>query len=225
MSALAFFLPGLGERTVSMRIRLSVALLVTAILVPMIIETAPRPATLSAATLMIAAEAVAGILLGFSIRLAIYIIQTAGAIASQHLSLAQLFGSGIDFQPEPPIATLLMIAGVALALSTGLHFKAVAVLASSYEFLPVGQFPGASATGEWAAERAGFAFSAALSLALPFVVIGFVYNLGIGAANRAMPQLMVAFVGMPAITLAGLILLAMTAPVLLDVCLQTADLL
>ena len=53
------------------------------------------------------------------------------------------------------------------------------------------------------------------SLAAPFVIMGFAYNVALGAINRAMPQLMVAFVGAPAITAAGLLVLMLAAPVIL----------
>lgn len=215
LSALFFFLPGVGERAVSVRVRLAAALAVTLILAPAVITATPETVSLSQAAIMIAAEAVVGALIGFSIRIAIFALQTAGSIASQSFSLAQLFSSGISNEPEPPIATLLMFAGVVLAVSSGLHIEAIRVLIVSYDVLPLGAFPGASETGEWAAGRAAISFAAALSLALPFVVLGFIYNLAIGAANRAMPQLMVAFVGIPAVSLAGLVLLAMTAPILL----------
>ncbi|MEL6282489.1 MAG: flagellar biosynthetic protein FliR, partial [Pseudomonadota bacterium] len=45
----------------------------------------------------------------------------------------------------------------------------------------------------------------------------FVYNLLLGAVNRAMPQLMVALVGMPALSLGGMILILLSGPVLLQV--------
>ena len=217
MSALVFFLPGLGERTIPVRIRLTAAMALTLVLLPAVITEATAPASLSDAALMIAAEALSGALIGFSIRIAIFTLQTAGAIASQSLSLGQLFGASMDFQPEPPIATLLMMAGIVLAVSSGLHFEAIRVLIISFDIMPLGVFPGVSETGQWAAEQAAFSFSAALSLALPFVIIGFIYNLAIGAANRAMPQLMVAFVGIPAVTFAGMVLLAIAAPVILNV--------
>ena len=216
LSALAFFLPGLGERSVPIRVRLAVAMAMTLVLTPAVAGEAVPPVTASQAAFLLAAEAVAGALIGFSIRIAIFTLQTAGAIASQSLSLGQLFTTSMAFQPEPPIATLLMMAGVVLAVSSGLHFEAVRVLILSFEIMPLGVFPGAGETGEWAADRAAFSFAAALSLAMPFVVLGFIYNLAIGAANRAMPQLMVAFVGIPAVTLAGLVLLALAAPVILD---------
>lgn len=223
LSALFFFLPGVSERAVSVRIRLSAAMAIALILTPVVMPDAVQPITISQAALMIVAEAIVGALIGFSIRVAIYTLQTAGSIASQSFSLAQLFGSSIEFQPEPPVASLLMIAGVALFVSSGLHFEMINALIVSYKLLPPGAFPGASATGEWAADRAAFSFAAALSLALPFVVLGFIYNLAIGAANRAMPQLMVAFVGVPAVTLAGLVLLAASAPVLLNAWIGMVD--
>jgi flagellar biosynthetic protein FliR len=49
------------------------------------------------------------------------------------------------------------------------------------------------------------------------VIVSLLYNVALGVINRAMPQLMVAFVGAPAITAGGLILLALTTPVLLPI--------
>jgi flagellar biosynthetic protein FliR len=67
------------------------------------------------------------------------------------------------------------------------------------------------------------AFALAFSLAAPFVVASFLYNLALGAINRAMPQLMVAFVGAPVITAGGLVLLALALPALLGVWLAAFD--
>ncbi|MGE0407920.1 MAG: flagellar biosynthetic protein FliR [Amphiplicatus sp.] len=224
ISALVFFLPGLGEQAISPRVRLGAAFAIAFVLTPIVLASTPvAPSSLVEVAPLLVAEAVAGALIGFSIRIAVFALQTAGAIASQTMSLQQLFGGGLDHQQEAPMATLFMIAGVALAVSAGIHFKAVGALALSYEIMPFGLFPGADDAGGWAADRAAFAFSAAFSLSLPFVVLGFVYNLAIGAANRAMPQLMVAFVGAPAITLAGLTMLALATPLLLGVWLDMVD--
>ena len=43
----------------------------------------------------------------------------------------------------------------------------------------------------------------------------FLYNVTLGVINKAMPQLMVAFVGAPAITAGGLALLMLSSPFLL----------
>lgn len=220
ISAIVFFLPGLGEQMIPIRVRLASALAISLIVTPAIISSITPPTELIYAALAIAAEGVSGAFIGFSIRIAIFIVQTTGAIASQSLSLAQLFGASVDLQPETSISTLLTMTAIVLAVCSGLHFEIISVLIKSFVYIPFGIFPGADYTGEWAANRTAFSFVAALSLALPFVALGFVYNLAIGAANRAMPQLMVAFVGIPAITMAGLILLALSAPVLLETWMQ-----
>jgi flagellar biosynthetic protein FliR len=60
-------------------------------------------------------------------------------------------------------------------------------------------------------------FGLALSLAAPFLIASLLYNVALGVINKAMPQLMVAFVGAPAITWGGLFLLLITTPFLLPV--------
>jgi flagellar biosynthetic protein FliR len=59
------------------------------------------------------------------------------------------------------------------------------------------------------------AFYMAFGLAAPFWLGGLLYNIGLGAINRAMPQLMVAFIGAPALTLLGLFLILTALPLIL----------
>jgi flagellar biosynthetic protein FliR len=103
---------------------------------------------------------------------------------------------------------VLVVGGLALAMMTGLHLRVIEAVVYSYEIFPAGQFPAASILTEWGVSRVAEAFTLALSL---------IYNVALGVINKAMPQLMVAFVGAPAITLGGMILLFLTAPILLSV--------
>jgi flagellar biosynthetic protein FliR len=61
------------------------------------------------------------------------------------------------------------------------------------------------------------AFALAFTLAAPFTIAALIYNLALGFINRAMPSLMVSFVGAPALSAGGLILLALMTPLLLPV--------
>jgi flagellar biosynthetic protein FliR len=54
-------------------------------------------------------------------------------------------------------------------------------------------------------------------------VASLIYNVTLGVINRAMPQLMVAFVGAPALTAGGLGLLLVTAPILLSIFIRSLD--
>ena len=76
-------------------------------------------------------------------------------------------------------------------------------MARSYEILPMGLPVPAADVAAWGTARVAQAFALGFSLAAPFVIAAFAYNLALGAINRAMPQLMVAFIGAPAITAGG----------------------
>jgi flagellar biosynthetic protein FliR len=54
-------------------------------------------------------------------------------------------------------------------------------------------------------------------IAMPFVIASLLYNVALGVINRAMPQLMVSLVGAPALSLGGLVLLALVSPLALSI--------
>ena len=164
---------------------------------------------------MLIIEASIGLMLGLAIRLMVIALQLAGSIAAQSTALAQIFGAGVAPDPMPAIGNILMLAGITLAVASGLHVKAAVAMARSYEILPMGLPVPAADVAAWGTARVAQAFALGFSLAAPFVIAGFAYNLALGAINRAMPQLMVAFIGAPAITAGGLLILMLAAPVIL----------
>ncbi|MEL6997558.1 MAG: flagellar biosynthetic protein FliR [Pseudomonadota bacterium] len=217
IGAIAFLLPGMGERGISLRVRLGGALALTALLVPLITPLLPEaPTTVADLARMIVAEAISGLIIGFSFRLLIFALQTAGMVAAQHLSIAQMFGAGVAPEPEPTIATMLAMAGITLALMAGLHVNAVALIAILYDVLPFGRFPDPVSVGGWATARMSETFALGVSLAAPFVAVGFTYNIALGALNRAMPQLLVAVVGIPGLLWIGMIVLHHVIPSIFD---------
>lgn len=210
-------LPGFGSQSVPVRIKLALALAFTAIVAPAmapdLVLPDPSYATLIAA---VGTETLSGLLLGFSIRLFIWILQIAGTIAAQSTSLSQLLGAeAID--PQPAISQILQMSGMALAMIAGLHIRIAEALIMSYDPLPFGQLPLASDLSVWAIARVAEMFALAFTFAAPFVIASLIYNVALGVINRAMPQLMVAFVGAPAITAGGLFLLLLVAPIILPI--------
>lgn len=217
VSAVVFMLPGLGERGVSVRIRLGGALALTALLAPMIAPLVPQsPDTVPELFYILAAEAVAGLIIGFSFRLLVFVLQITGMVAAQHLSVAQMFGTGVAPEPEPTISTLLAMGGIALAMMAGLHVQTVAALVTLYDVLPFGQFPDPSSVGPWATARMSETFGLGVSMAAPFVAVGFAYNIALGALSRSMPQLLVAVVGVPFLLWIGMVSLHHVLPSLFD---------
>lgn len=224
VGAVAFLLPGMGERGISLRVRLGGALALTALLAPMMAPLVPQSPSNGAELIqMLAAEATAGLIIGFSFRVLVFMLQITGMVAAQHLSVAQMFGAGVAPEPEPTIATLLAMGGITLALMAGLHVQIVATLAALYDILPFGQFPDPASVGSWATTRMAETFGLGVALAAPFVAIGFAYNIALGALNRAMPQLLVAVVGIPFLLWIGMLALYLVLPALFDEWFQNLD--
>lgn len=220
IGAAAFFLPGIGERSIPVRVKIGLTLSFALIVFPIIqpdINTMPARLTWTTMLPVFFAEAVIGMAIGVAVRSMVYALQTAGMLIGQSLSLSQMFGVGVGPEPEPTIGTILTMGGIVLALVIGLHVKLTLLLSNSYMLLPFGLFPPGQDIGRWAIQTMSRLFSIAISLSLPFIVISFMYNLSLGLINRAMPQLMVVFVGMPFITGAGLLMLSLLIPVMLTV--------
>ena len=76
--------------------------------------------------------------------------------------------------------------------------------------------PDISAIAQWGVMQITQAFALAFTLAAPFIIVSVLYNVTLGVINRAMPQMMVVFVGAPVITGAGLFLLFLLSPTLLN---------
>lgn len=216
-------LPGLGEQTVPVRLRLVLSLMLTAVILPAAsAQIAPPPPGLPVLARAILSESVNGLLLGLWLRLFIHALQTAGSIAAQSTSLAQLLGNSAA-DPMPAIGHILTVAGLALLMSTGFHVKAAAFFVLSYELLPALHFPDPATVAEAGRNRIAQCFALAFTLAAPFVILSALYNLTLGFINKAMPQLMVAFVGAPVITFGSIALLLLTAPLMLSVWLSAVD--
>ncbi len=224
ISGVMLLLPGFGERVIPARVRLGVTVAFTLVVWPMLapelIATDPARPVLG----MLIVEISIGLLLGIAIRLMVVALQLAGSIAAQSTALAQIFGAGVAPDPMPAIGNILMLAGVTLAVASGLHVKVAIAMARSYEILPMGLPVPAADVAAWGTARVAQAFALGFSLAAPFVIAAFAYNLALGAINRAMPQLMVAFIGAPAITAGGLLILMLAAPVILHFWIGRMDL-
>lgn len=205
-------IPAFGEQAVPVRVRLVLALAFTAVVAPVVMPLLPSDG--GGLALPLLTETLAGLALGIGLRLFIMALQVAGAIAAQATSLAQLF-AGAGAEPQPAIGHLLTMAGLALAMTAGLHIRVAEVLIESYRAFPPGRLPVAADLAGWGLAQVSRAFALGFSLAMPFVIASFLYNLATGVINRAMPQLMVSFVGAPALAFGGLVLLALMAPLAL----------
>jgi flagellar biosynthetic protein FliR len=215
-------LPGFGDTMIPMRVRLGAALAISVLLTPLVLPEIEAEILTDLTMWIVAAETLSGLIIGLALRLTVHALQIAGSIAAHSTSLAQIMG-GASPDPQPAIGAILMLSGITLAVLSGLHIHLVAAFARSYEVLPFGVLPLAADLGGWGVDRVAASFGLALSLAAPFLIGSLLYNVALGVINKAMPQLMVAFVGAPAITWGGLFLLLVSMPFILPVWLSSFD--
>lgn len=206
-------LPAFGEQAVPQRIKLVVAIAFTLIVAP---AAGDMPIPQTAPMAKMGAEVAIGLALGLALRLMVLALQTAGSIAANATSLSQLFG-GAGPEPQPAVSNLLVMAGLALALASGLHVQISSALIRSYQLFPAGQLPGSADLADWGVGLVASTFALAFVLAAPFSIAAFLYNVALGVINRALPTLMVSFIGAPALAGGGLVLIALVAPVMLAV--------
>ena len=218
VGAMMAVLPAFGEQTVPVRVRLGLAFAFCLIVAPGV-DTGAAPArSLSPDTILFCApEVITGLFFGLLLRFMVFTLQIAGTIAAQSTSLSQIFGGTAGADPQPAMSHVLVVAGIALATIMGLHVSLAAYILRSYVNVPLGTFIATEVMADIGVRATARTFSLAFTLAAPFLAASLLYNVTLGIINRAMPQLMVSFVGAPAITAGGLLLLALTAPLMLAV--------
>jgi flagellar biosynthetic protein FliR len=217
VGAMMALLPLFGEQAVPARVRLALAFAFTLVVAPAVAPALPAPGGTDRFLALALGEGAAGLALGLMLRLLVLALQTAGAIAGQATSLSQLFGAGPGGEPSPAMGHLLVTGGLALAAAMGLHVRAAAWMVEGYALIPPGAALDPGLMLEAGVAGVARAFALAVSLAVPFVAAALLYNVTLGVINRAMPQLMVTFIGAPALTFGGLALMALSAPLLLEV--------
>ncbi|MEM9796285.1 MAG: flagellar biosynthetic protein FliR [Pseudomonadota bacterium] len=208
VGGLLLLLPGLGDRLIPVRIRLAGAFALSVAVAPLVASGGP------VAPGLIAVETATGAALGAVVRFVIQALLMAGMIAAQLTSLSQLFGA---VEPSSAMGNMLNLAGLALLMALGLPMMVVEMLTRSYDVFPMGGLLGGDDLAQWGVARMAQGFALAFALAAPFALAALLYNAALGVLNRAMPQLMVALVGAPAITWISAVLLFLAAPLILTV--------
>lgn len=218
-SALAF-MPGFGERMIPLRFRLLIALVLSAALAP---ATPVGALAIDSPVMLVpilAIEVTLGIWIGMTARIVMSALQFVGYQIGLISGLANAFAPETGaFQGSTMIADALMMAGVALIFATDLHHLMIGALLMSYDIFPLGQIM-PSDLAEQIVKAVGASFYIGFALTVPFHVMGLVLNLGMGLANRMMPALPVFFVATPVLIAAGLFVLIVAAPSILDGFLQ-----
>jgi flagellar biosynthesis protein FliR len=209
IGTMIMLLPGLGEMSVPVRVRLVVALLLTAVLFPLhraaytINLREPGPVLIA-----LGQELLVGMVLGLAARLTVSALQTAGSVIAQQLGLG--FVTAVDptqGQQGLIIGNFLSLLGVAMIFATDLHHLVIAALNDSYRLFQPGEVPVVGDVAGMVTRTIASAFQVGIQLSAPFLVFGLVFNIALGVLSRLMPQMQVYFVGVPLSIMIGFLIL------------------
>jgi flagellar biosynthetic protein FliR len=210
IGAMVMLLPGLGETNIPVRVKLSIALLLTLVLLPLHRAAYHIDMTsLTGLLVLMLHEIVIGIILGATARVTLSALQTAGSVIAQQMGLG--FVTSVDptqGQQGVLVGNFLTMLGVTMLFATDSHHLVIAALSDSYRIFSPGETMLTGDVASLATQAFAAAFKIGLQLSAPFLVFGLVFNIGLGVLARLMPQMQVYFVGAPLSILAGFLILA-----------------
>jgi flagellar biosynthetic protein FliR len=210
IAAMVMLMPGLGETNIPVRLKLSIALLLTLIMLPLHRQAYQIDMqSLTSLLVLMLQEIVIGIVLGATARVTLGALQVAGAVIAQQMGLG--FVTSVDptqGQQGVLVGNFLTMLGVTLLFATDSHHLVIAALNDSYKIFGPGESMPSGDVASLATRAFAAAFKIGLQLSAPFLVFGLVFNIGLGVLARLMPQMQVYFVGAPLSILAGFLILA-----------------
>jgi flagellar biosynthetic protein FliR len=210
-------LPGFGDMRVPVRVRLLFALALTSLVLPGVAGQLPaQPAAVATLAAHIGRETAVGLFIGATAGVIMSLLHMAGAVIAGQIGLGNaLSGELFSAEQGASIGAALMAGGLVIIFTTGLDHLMLTGLVRSYDGLPAAGPVPWSDLAETLGETLSAAFAAAIQLSTPFLLLGLVFNVGLALANRALPQLPVFFVGLPASLAGGILVLMIALPAIL----------
>jgi flagellar biosynthetic protein FliR len=217
--AAVMLLPGLGEDGPPPLVRVGLAGGLAILLVPVVApQLPPPPEKFARLVALLCGELRAGGFLGWLARLVALALPAAGQLISLSTGLSSVLQPDANFGAQTSgLGKLFGMAGPVLILGSGLYALPLSALAGSYAALPAGALPPGADMTEMAVRAVSAHFSLALRLGAPFMLVGMVWQMGLGLLARLVPQLQVHFAALPGQVLGGLFLLAALSGSLADV--------
>jgi flagellar biosynthesis protein FliR len=211
LGTMLMLLPALGENSIPMRFRLTIALALTLVLYPVGAQLYPADLTGNAMQLIIllVGELAIGFGIGICAKMITSVLQIAGVIIANQTGLAFALGTDIanEGQQGALYGNFLSILAMTLIFVTDTHYLVIAALHDSFSIFPPGQVPPVGDFSQTATETVAHVFSVAVRMSAPFLVVGLVFYFGLGLLNKLMPQMQIFFIAMPVNIAIGLLLL------------------
>lgn len=205
-------LPILSGRTVPLKVKVALVLVLGAALAPVIHLPAMSydPLVLAAG---LASEMAIGLTIGLAVRLFFGALELAGEIIGVQMGfgVAQLFDPTTAHQ-TPMMAQYCTLLASLVFLSLNAHLLVVATIVSSYEAVPVFGASLPSGLGDEVLRLSQQMFTIGLKLAAPVLITILLINILLAILGRAVSQINVFVLSFPVTIAGGLAVLGMAMP-------------
>jgi flagellar biosynthesis protein FliR len=209
--------PIFGAAAVPLQLRLVLAL---AIGIPSAAASAmvvPEAGMMSLAGLaVITSEVMAGMALGFAVQIGFAAALLAGETVSNAMGLGfAAMADPTSGQMSPAVGQFLSMLATFLFFAVDGHLALIAIIVDSYRAIPPGEWISVGAIGGLV-QFGGLMFGAGLAIAMPVTAAMVIVQIMLAMISRSAPTLNIFSVGMPAALMVGIVLLAISIPLMAD---------
>lgn len=216
ISGLIATAPILNGHNVPARVRLILAVALTALLAPAL-PPMPEVALMSPAGLLLTVQQLlVGMMLGFIVQLVFDAMVVAGQTAAMSMGLG--FATFLDAErgiSVPVLSQLFLILTTLTYLAIDGHLMLMEVLAESFHSMPVSATATLGSGQDLLWQLVSFGtmlFSGALQIALPAVCALLIVNIAFGVISRAAPSLNMFAIGFPVSLVMGFAVVTISLP-------------
>lgn len=216
----AFFVaaPFFGATTVTVRIRIVLAALISMLILPSLPPMDDFELASGEGVLAIFQQLLFGVSMGFILQM----VFTGLIVAGQLMAMTMGLGFALSFDPQngvqvPVVSQFYVILATLIFLALDLHLHLLSYLIDSFALMPI---TGAEISANsmmmivtWAAHM----FSNALLLSMPVLAALLLVNVAFGVMTRASPQLNIFAVGFPITIAAGFAFIILSLPSVLPI--------
>ena len=212
ISAVLLVAPIFSSTLVTVRTRISLALLLTFLIYPLydwpIIDV-----TSGLGFVLFLQQVLIGVAIGLIMHFAFAAITSAGAFIATSMGLSMaVVADPVNGHQSPVLAQVLLVLATLVFLSIGGHLIIIEMMLDSFRLIPINEFY-VNREMLWAIlQWSSLIFSGAIMIALPAMVTMLLTNSAMGVISRAAPALNVFAVGFPASLFFGLIMIYLLVP-------------
>jgi flagellar biosynthetic protein FliR len=212
ISAVLLVAPIFSSTLVTVRTRISLALLLTFLIYPLydwpIIDV-----TSGLGFVLFLQQVLIGVAIGIIMHFAFAAITSAGAFIATSMGLSMaVVADPVNGHQSPVLAQFLLVIATLVFLSIGGHLIIIELMLDSFRLIPINEFY-VNREMLWAIlQWSSLIFSGGVMIALPAMVTMLLTNSAMGVISRAAPALNVFAVGFPASLFFGLIMIYLLVP-------------